>query len=121
MIFICPVKSIGNKEITNLILLIIENVSTPVRMLTSLRIRILIKSSSIKSSKTVSVFREMSRNPVNDHTDSFFMHIIYKSHEVLWRTITGCWCKITCDLITPGRIIRMFHNRHKFDIVITHV
>ena len=61
--------------------------SFEVRMLSALRIRALIQWSSVESSQSVCILREMCRHPVNDDTDALRMHIIHKSHEVRGRTV----------------------------------
>ena len=90
------------------------------RMFSQKWICIFIKWCSIKTSKAMLILREVSWHPVNQDTDALFMHVIYKVHEILRCAITRCRRIITSYLISPGRIIWMFHNWQKFHIVITH-
>ena len=80
----------------------------------------LIERRTVKPSQSMGILGEMRRHPVNDHTDALMVHVIHKAHEVRRRTITGCRCVVAGHLISPGRIIGMFHDGHQLHIVITH-
>ena len=83
-----PVNGIGDQEILHFIFSIIENLSTPVGMLTFSGICILIKAGAVKFSKSLCVPRKMCRYPVKNDTDLMAMKIIYKISKIFRCPIT---------------------------------
>ncbi|MNC20762.1 hypothetical protein D3C75_687250 [compost metagenome] len=66
------------------------------------------------------IFGKMSRNPVQQYANPCLMQLVDEIHQILRFTITAGRRKITCALITPGQIIRMFGQRHEFYMGIAH-
>ena len=65
------------------------------------RICILKSRCSVKISQSVSILREMCRNPVKNHTNPIPVQIIDHISEIFRCSISGSRCKITSYLISP--------------------
>ena len=120
MIVFKPVQSICNQEIGYFIFTVIKYLSTPVGMLPFSGIRIFIKRLSIEIGKAMGIFRKMSRYPVQNNADAFFVQIIDKIHEFLRCPVTGGRSEISGYLVSPGTIIGMLGDSHQFDMGVTH-
>ena len=90
-------------------------------MLPLSRISMFINCSSVKISKTMRIFREMSRNPVQNDADAVLMKIIHHILEIFRRSISGCRCKISSYLIAPGTVKGMLCDSHQFHMGISHI
>ena len=82
---------------------------------------IFIKWCSVKHCKSVSIFWEVGRYPVQNNPDSCFMESIYQIHKILRCSISWCRCIISHNLISPWAIKRMFQYTHKFYMSISHI
>ena len=116
-----PEQCICSEKIGNLIAAIIKYISSPVRMLSTSWIRMLIERHAVKSSKAMGVSREMCRYPVKNDTNSLAVHIIYKIHKVYCITVSAGWSIIIRNLISPGTIKWILRDSHKLDMGIAHV
>ena len=115
-----PEQCIGNQEILYLISGIIKDIGTPVRMLSTPWIRMLIQWHAVKPSQTMCIFWKMCRYPIQDHIDSILMHVIHKIHKIFRQTISSGRCIIIRHLIAPGPIKRILCNTHQFNMRISH-
>ncbi len=114
MVFFCPEQSVRNQEIFYFRTAVIVNQSPPVRMPALPRVKMLIKACPVKCAHAERIPRKMRWNPVQDHADSLLMHIIHKIHKIFRRTAAAGRRIISGNLIAPGRVKRMLHNRHQF-------
>ena len=121
MILLNPEKSIGNEEVLYLIHLIVENLSSPVRMLTFPGIRIFIQGLSVKIRQSMGISGKMSRYPVQDYANLIFMKVINQIHKVLRASVSGGRCIIARYLIPPGTVKGMFRNPHQLHMSIPHL
>ena len=64
MIFFNPEQSIGNEEISYLVLAVVKYLGAPVGMFAESGIGMLIKACSVKLCKSVCILGEMCRYPV---------------------------------------------------------
>ena len=96
-----PEQCICNQEIPYLRLFIIKDLRSPVRMLSLSRICILKSRCSVKISQSVSILREMCRNPVKNHTNPIPVQIIDHISKIFRCSISGSRCIITGYLISP--------------------
>ena len=96
-----PEYRVGDKERENLVLGIIENVSTPFTVFADPRIRVLVAGCSVKSYKAFEVFREVRRNPVQDDRDAVLVEHVYHELKVGGRTESRSDRIVACYLITP--------------------
>ena len=115
MEFVYPVQGVGNEEVGNLMLSIIKYLGSPVRMFPFARIRVFIHSQS------VGISGEMSRNPVQNYANAFFMKVVNKILEVFGGTVTGGGSVIAGDLVAPGAVKGMLSNTHQLYMGIAHV
>ena len=120
MILFCPEQRVGDQEIFHLRTSIIVDQSSPVRVHPLSGIQMLIQTCAVKIRKAEGIFGEVGRYPVQDHADPLLMHIIHKIHKVLTASVAAGGGIITCYLIAPGFVQRMFHNRHQFHMGISH-
>ena len=115
-----PVKRIGNQVVAHLRSAVIVDQRSPMRMCPLSRVLVLIQACPIEPGQSVSISRKMGRNPVQNHADSCFVQLIDKIHEILRCPIARSRCIIADDLIAPGSIQRVLHNRHQLHMGITH-
>ena len=99
----------------------IEDTRTPVRVLALVDILIFIEGLSVKLIKPVRVLGEMSGHPVHNHADTRLVAAVDKIHKVKRRAVSRGRSEIPRHLISPGAVVWIFHNRHQFDIVVSHI
>ena len=116
-----PVERVGDQEVGNLVLFIVENFGAPVRMLAFSWVRVLKEGLPVEICKAVCIPREVCWNPVQNDADAFFVHVVYEVFKLLRRAVTGGRGIIAGYLITPGAIVRMFGNTHKLHVGVAHI
>src|SRR5690606_13877616 len=104
MVPIEPEYRIADEKRPNLISSIIEYIRLPVGMKAFPHIRMFIQMSAVKTVQAMLITRKMRRNPVEDNPNIILMKFFHQEHQVLRCSITGSSCKVTTDLIAPGRI-----------------
>ena len=62
----------------------------------------------------------MGRNPVQNHTNAFIVHIVHKIPKIIRRSIPCRRCIVPCHLIAPGGVKGMLHNRHQLYMRVAH-
>ena len=67
----------------------------------------------------VNIFSCMRMNNIDDHLDSIFMGLIDKLLEFVRLSEAGRDTEEIRDVITERTIIRMFHDSHDLDNVVT--
>ena len=72
---------------------------------------IFIKGLAIKGNQTVFVFREVSRNPVDDHANVVLVCQIDEILQIFRRSVAGSRTVVAGYLIAPGSVEGMLHNR----------
>ena len=101
MEFLDPEQSICREEVCHLIAAIVKYICTPVRMLSSSWIWMLIERHSIKASKSVRIPRKVRWYPVKDNADSLAVHIINEIHKIYGITISAGRCIVIGNLVSP--------------------
>ena len=81
--FIKPEKSAGDKEVANLVALIVKDKCTPVGMFAASRVGMLVQACAVEASESMAVLGEVSGYPVKEYSDTLFVHIVDKVHKVL--------------------------------------
>ena len=76
----------------------------------------LIKMGSIKEGQAVGIFGEVSRNPVDNHAESFGVAAIDEGTELIRGAVSASGCVPTRDLVSPRSIKGMLGDRHQFDV-----
>ncbi len=120
MVMLYPHQRASNQEILYLVVAVIKNFRTPVRVLPHPWIRIFVQSLAVKFGKPVRVPREMRRHPVQDYADIVFMEVIDHPCKILRRTVPGRRRIISGYLIAPGAVKRIFGYPHQFYMGIPH-
>ena len=115
-----PVKRIGNQVVAYLRSAVIIDQRSPMRMRPLSRVLVLIQACPVEPGQSVSISRKMGRNPVQNHADSCFVQLVDKIHKILRCAITCSRRIIADDLIAPGSIQRVLHNRHQLHMGIAH-
>ena len=75
-----------------------------------------IKMGAIKEGQSMGIFWEVSRNPVDDHANSFGVTAINKGTELVRGAVPTGRGIPTGDLISPRAIEGMLGDRHQFDV-----
>src|SRR5690348_2801488 len=85
------------------------------------RIFVLVKVRSVEKRQPVRVSWKMRGRPVEDHADSRLMATIHEIHKVARRSEATRHREIADRLVAPRTIERMLHDRHQFDVRVTHL
>ncbi len=85
-------------------------------MLSLPRVFVLIEGRAVEPSQAVTIFREVSRNPVDDHANAMLMAVIDKVHEVLRRAMPTGGRKVTNRLIAPTPAEGMLADWQQFQV-----
>ncbi|CRH94700.1 Uncharacterised protein [Chlamydia trachomatis] len=96
-----PVQGVRNQEVADLATTEVENVGSPVRMLATQRIRILIQGSAVETSKRPVVLWEVGGNPVKDDANSGLVEFVDKVAEIVGCAETRGGCVVRGHLIAP--------------------
>src|SRR3989337_4500754 len=102
MIFLKPEYGIGDEKVLYLVPAIIKYQRTPFLMFSYPRIKVLVKSSTIKPCQAVCILGEMPRHPVEYHTYPILLEMIHKVHKVFRASVTAFWGKQSHNPIHPS-------------------
>ena len=83
-------------------------------------IGMLIEVRAVEVAWAMLVGGKMRRHPVQDHANTLLVQIVNEIHKIRRRPIAPCWGKVTGDLIAPGGVQRMLHDREEFDMGKSH-
>src|SRR3954468_10601626 len=108
MIALAPEYGIRDQEISNFMAAIIENERAPILMCSFPGVFMLVQGGAIKLGQTPFISREMSGNPIDNHTNTRFMHAIDKELKIFGRAVSGGRSKKPGDLVSPRRIKCVF-------------
>ena len=81
----------------------------------------LVKRRAVKVGKAVLILGEMRRDPVHDHADIIPVQSVDQIGKVFRSAVTGSRRVIARDLIAPGGVERILHQRHQLDMRIAHL
>ena len=121
MIFFDPEKGIGNQEVPDFVLPIIENLRSPVRMFPDPRVRMLEQALSVESAQSVGIGGKMRRHPIKNHANLILVQHVDQIHEIIRRAVSRSRRIIAGHLIAPGTVIRILRNSHQLDMRILHL
>src|SRR5690606_2420667 len=113
MKYIEPKTSIADKKGLYFSSFIIKDITVPIWMKSLTHIGIFVGVVAIKHVQSMCIVREMRGHPIQNDTNPFLMKSIDKSHEPLRISETRCGSIITCNLIPPAAIKRVFCNGHE--------
>src|SRR5512142_1942017 len=91
------------------------------RMIPLARIFMFIERCAIKTGKRKFIGREMSTDPVDDHSNPFLMEMVDKVLKIFWRAKAACRGIIAAHLVAPRFIERMLADRHELGMAKTHL
>ena len=116
MIFVKPEQGIGDKIIAHLVAPVIVDEGSPLRMRTEPGILVFIEGGAVEIAEAVAVLGEMGRHPVEDDPDVLLMTLVDEVHEILRDAVSAGDAEGSGDLIAPGFIEGMFHDRHQLNM-----
>ena len=116
MVLVKPVEGIGDEEGPDLAFAEVELVGAPVRMLL-----LLVELVAHEVAEAMGILAEAARHPVEDDTDARLVAGVDEVHELLGRSIAGGRRIVARDLVAPGAIERMLHDRKKLDMGVAHL
>src|SRR5256884_9654258 len=62
------------------------------------------------------VVREVRGYPDEDHADAAAVQVLDEIHEVLWRAVAGTRGEVAGDLVAPGAVEGVLHDRQQLDV-----
>ena len=116
-----PENGVADQKILHLILAVVKDLGAPVRVLALSGVRVLVEGFSVEVRQSVGVLGEMRGHPIQNHTDSMAVEVVDKVHEVGRGAVAGGGGKIPRHLIPPGAVERIFGDRHKLYMRVTHL
>ena len=118
--FLEPVHGVCNEEVLDFVTAQVENVGAPVRVFALSRVGMLVAGCAVKAAEGVRIFREVGWNPVQDDSDFVLVAEIDKVTELVRRAVTARWGVVTCHLVAPGFVERVFGDGQKFYVRVAH-
>src|SRR5204863_136512 len=71
---------------------------------------------AVEVREPVLVGREVRGDPVEDHADAAAVQVLDEVHEVLWRAVAGTRGEVAGDLVAPGAVEGVLHDRQQLDV-----
>ena len=121
VIILNPHQRTSDQEVLDLILSVIKDFGSPVRMLSFARVCIFISCSTIELCQSMRIFWKMRRYPVKNHANLVLMAFVDQMCKILRCSITGSRCIISRYLISPGTIVWILGNPHQLNVGIPHL
>src|SRR5260370_22537161 len=112
VILIQPEQGIADKKTLHFAASVIESQRTPVGVFAQPRIGMLVKVSAVEVTKSGLVFLEVSRHPIENHSDATLMEIIHEEHEIGRSSKRARRGKITDGLIAACSLEWMLRHRN---------
>jgi len=110
VVLVEPEHRAAQKETTDFIASVIEDVRLPVGMKALSGVGMFEQVCTVEVGQTVSIGREVRRHPIQDHADAVLMQVVHQKHEILWRAVAGGRGKVAGGLVSPGAIKRVLHD-----------
>ena len=121
VILVQPVERVRDQEVLYLCLLIVEDLGSPVRMLTLPGVCVLIAGLAVEIRQAEGVTREMRRHPVKDDADAVLVQIIHEILEFLRFAVAGGGSVISGHLVAPAAVKGVLRDTHELDVGVSHV
>ncbi len=116
MEFLDPVQCVGDEEVAHFVAAEIEYQGAPVAVLALPRVGMFVQGLAGKARQGEFVLGEVGRYPVQEYADVLLVAGIDEMTQVVWTAEAGGGGIITGDLVTPGFIQRVLHDRQQFDM-----
>ena len=96
-----PEDEIGNQEVSYLIPAVVEDQCSPFLVFANPWVGVFVQVAAIEEGKTVTVFGEVARHPIDDHPNAFSVAAIYEGAKFVGSAVAACGCIPTRDLVSP--------------------
>jgi hypothetical protein len=116
MILVEPEQRVADQKTSHLITAIVKNESVPIGVLSFPRVGMLVKVSSVEIAETGFIFREVRRNPVENHADPALMKIVHEIHEVGGSSKAAGGSEIAGRFVSPRTIKGVLHHGEQFHV-----
>ena len=120
VVFIQPEQGVSNKEVADFFSAVVENISAPLEMFSPSGVLMFIQCCAVEPPQTEFVFGEVSRHPVQNDANAVLMAGVDKFFEHGRCAVTAGRCVISCHLIAPAAVKRMFFHRQQFNVAEAH-
>ena len=80
------------------------------------RVGVLVQVRAIEVRQAVLVGREVRGHPVEDHADAALVQVVDEVHEVLRRAVARARGEVPGDLVAPGAVERVLHDRQQLHV-----
>src|SRR6516165_5704811 len=104
MILVKPEQRIADQKAPDFVTAVVEHKGVPVWVLSLSRIGVFIQVSSVEVTEAGFVFREVRRNPIQDHANSMLMQVVHEVHEVAGCSKPAGGREVADSLVSPGTI-----------------
>ena len=121
MILVEPEHSGGDEEGDDFVSRVVKDVGAPFLVLALAAVLILIAVDTVKAAEAVSVFGEVSGNPVEDNADTCLVAAVNEVHEHLGAAVAGGGSVVAGYLIAPAAVKGILGHRHELDVSIAHL
>ena len=120
VVFLHEVYGIGYEEAPDLILLVVEQHSTPLGLLAPAGIRMLVKGGAVKAAQALCVTGKVGGYPVHYYAYACLVEAVHQLLELGGGAVAGGYCVIARYLIAPAVVQGIFGYRHKLNMGIAH-
>ena len=120
VVFIQPEQRVGNEEVADFFSAVVENIGTPLEMFSPSGILMFIQCCAVEPPQTKFVFGEVGRHPVQNDADAVLMAGVDKFFEHGRCAVAAGRCVVSCHLIAPAAVKRMFFHRQQFNVAEAH-
>ena len=111
-----PEERVAGEEVAHLGAAVVEDGAVPLRMESLARVGVLVEVRAVEVREPVLVGREVRGDPVEDHADAAAVQVLDEVHEVLWRAVAGTRGEVAGDLVAPGAVEGVLHDRQQLDV-----
>src|SRR6266567_9103514 len=116
VVFVEPEEGVGNQIVLHFIAAVVVDQRAPIGMRALARVGMLVEMAAVKLRQAVSVAREMRGSPIENDADAGLVTAVDELHEFDRRTKAAGGGEVAESLVTPGTVVRMFHDGEQFDM-----
>src|SRR5690242_5982924 len=85
-------------------------------MLALARIGVFVKMRTVEVAEPDLVLWEMRGHPIENYSNAALVKVVHEVHKIRWSAKPAGGSEIPGNLIAPGSIERMLHDRHQLDM-----
>ena len=111
VVLIEPEEGVGHQEVANFVTSVVKNQGAPFFVFPFARVGVFVEVRAVKEGQTVTVFGEVTGNPVDNHPNAFLVAEIDKVHQILGLAVAGGGGIVPGDLISPRPVKGVFGDR----------